>query len=411
LYEVKRDIAQKDIKDTEAKIKNLTTQQRSFYGISEEQEQTLDELRKQLANQRVDYEVEAINRMNALNAARVELQTRFENIGLNSRQLTEKEMDASFKRETESLLAKGATEEELYKLDAIYEDKKNALHRQYEAEDQAAVNAANEKRKAASLARKDAEAKILAEQAKIKEDALRLEIEQERNAQAELQRILTEMDAAEQLAFENQLKRDREEVESERAANAEIDRMTAEMDADQAAQEQAEIERKKKNQENTLSVASSGLNALSQLTEAFAGKSKKQQERAFKINKAINIASALIDTYKSATAALATYPPPFGAIAAGASIAVGLANVAKIKAQQFNGGGGGGGSVSVGSGGGSSLGGGGSNAAAGNPTFNPLNTAFLQNRPPQPAQAYVIAGNVSNAQDANAKIKNLARLG
>lgn len=46
--------------------------------------------------------------------------------------------------------------------------------------------------------------------------------------------------------------------------------------------------------------------------------------------KALAIAQATIDTYAGATKALATYPPPFGAIAAGTVIATGLANVAQI---------------------------------------------------------------------------------
>jgi len=389
LYEVKRDIAQKDIRDTEAKINNLTRQQRSFYGISEEQEQTLDELRKQLANQRVDYEVEAINRMNALNAARVELQTRYENIGLTSRQLTEKEMDASYKRETESLLAKGATEEELYKLDAIYEDKKNTLRRQYEAEDLAKKKAAAEEAK-----------RIAAEKAAAIERLERAELERRKQYQAEFLNVQKT----------GQVQSSQEEVALKQSTNAQLATEDERLAAAKREQQTADIERLKQVGNNTLEISTQTLQGLSALTELFAGKSKKQQERAFKINKAINIAGALIDTYKSATAALATYPPPFGAIAAGASIAVGLANVAKIKAQQFNGGGGGG-SVNVSSAGGSSLGGGGSNTQAGAPTFNPLNTDFLQNRPAQATQAYVLAGNVSNAQDANAKIRNLARLG
>jgi hypothetical protein len=158
----------------------------------------------------------------------------------------------------------------------------------------------------------------------------------------------------------------------------------------------------------TLEISGQILGGLSALNEVFAGKSRKQQERAFKVQKAINIAGAVIDTYKAANMALATYPPPFGGIAAGAAIAVGLANVIKIKSQRFDGGG----SVSSGGGGGSSPSFGGSaNTQSGVPTFNPIDTNFFGNRPPQTAQAYVLAGHVSNAQDANEKVKNLARLG
>ena len=46
--------------------------------------------------------------------------------------------------------------------------------------------------------------------------------------------------------------------------------------------------------------------------------------------KALAVAQATISTYQGAALALATYPPPFGAIAAGTVIAAGLLNVRKI---------------------------------------------------------------------------------
>lgn len=46
--------------------------------------------------------------------------------------------------------------------------------------------------------------------------------------------------------------------------------------------------------------------------------------------KALAVAQATINTYQGASLALATYPPPFGAIAAGTVIAAGLLNVKKI---------------------------------------------------------------------------------
>jgi len=180
---------------------------------------------------------------------------------------------------------------------------------------------------------------------------------------------------------------------------------------DEAAAKQKETDEKiaadkKKVHDMTLDVAAQTLQGLSSLTELFAGKSKKAQERAFKIQKAISIAGAIIDTYKGAASALATYPPPFGAIAAGATIAMGLANVAKIKAQKFDGGDGGSPGPSPST---PSVGGGGGSMGA-TPTFNPIDFSILGQRPNQTSQSFVLAGQVSNAQDANAKIKDLSRL-
>jgi chemotaxis protein histidine kinase CheA len=51
--------------------------------------------------------------------------------------------------------------------------------------------------------------------------------------------------------------------------------------------------------------------------------------------KALAVAQAAIDTYAGANKALATYPPPFGAIAAGTVIVAGLLNVKKILSTQL----------------------------------------------------------------------------
>jgi hypothetical protein len=242
------------------------------------------------------------------------------------------------------------------------------------------------------------------------EDANKREIELERNAQAELDRILADMEADKQKAFQDQLARDKAEVESERWANDEIARMAAEMDA--AAE--AEQQRKKERIANDVSLAAGGLNSLAALNDAFSGQSKKQQEAAFKRQKALNIAQALINTYQSATAAYGSQliagdptSPIRAAIAAGIAVASGLAQVKKISSTRFEGGGSSGGGGASGAG---SIGGG-ANTQSGVPTFNPIDTNFFGNRPPQTAQAYVLAGHVSNAQDANEKVKNLARLG
>ena len=50
------------------------------------------------------------------------------------------------------------------------------------------------------------------------------------------------------------------------------------------------------------------------------------------LGKTIAVAEAIRNTYRGATLALATYPPPFGGIAAASTVALGLAQVAKITA-------------------------------------------------------------------------------
>jgi hypothetical protein len=165
-------------------------------------------------------------------------------------------------------------------------------------------------------------------------------------------------------------------------------------------EERKKEEAKKQLRANQIQGVENTLAILSNLTELFAGKSAKQQERAFKIQKAINIASAVIDTYKAANMALASSPPPFSFIAAGAAITAGLLNVKKIASQQFQGG-------TASSGGGGSFSGGGSMASSGGggtsnvitPNFNIVgNNGQNQLGQIAPVQAYVVSGEMTTQQ-------------
>jgi hypothetical protein len=77
-------------------------------------------------------------------------------------------------------------------------------------------------------------------------------------------------------------------------------------------------------EEDKLSIISDGIGAVASLVgeSTIAGK-------------ALAVAQASIDTYAGANKALAAYPPPFGAIAAGTVIVAGLMNVRKILSTQL----------------------------------------------------------------------------
>lgn len=144
-----------------------------------------------------------------------------------------------------------------------------------------------------------------------------------------------------------------------------------------------------------------GLETIASITELFGKKSEKAARRAFQVQKAANIATALVTTYQNATAAYASQFLPIpeisspirGGVAAGLAIASGLANVAKIASQKFEGGGtGGGGSAPSGAGGG----GGGAMVA---PNFNVIGSSGvnqLAQIQQQPTRAYVVSGDVAN---------------
>jgi len=152
-----------------------------------------------------------------------------------------------------------------------------------------------------------------------------------------------------------------------------------------------------------------GLSAIASITELFGKKSEKAARRAFQIQKAANIASALISTYQNATSAYASQFTPIptpdspirGGIAAGIAVAAGLANVAKIGQQQFE---------SPSAGGNSPISSGGLNGGSITPSFNVVgNSGMNQLAQIQqtPVQAYVVSGEVTSAQalDRN-RIKN-----
>lgn len=168
---------------------------------------------------------------------------------------------------------------------------------------------------------------------------------------------------------------------------------------DAKATKAAQIEEKAHSKK--VELAKSGLEAIAQITELFGKKSEKAAKNAFKIQKAANIATALITTYQNATSAYASQFTPLpdpsspvrGAIAAGIAIASGLANVAKISQQKFEGGG------STGAGGGASVPNGGTIPQA--PSFNVVGNSGinqLAQLQQQPTKAYVVSGDVTTAQ-------------
>jgi len=159
-------------------------------------------------------------------------------------------------------------------------------------------------------------------------------------------------------------------------------------------------------QEAKLQVISGALNAVAQMVgeNTVAGK-------------ALAVASASINTYLGATKALATYPPPFGAIAAGVVIAGGLLQVKKIistKVPKPPGtnlrGGGGGGAPSPAPPPTISLPEIESTAAAGGNTGSQISETIAQSSN-RPVQAYVVSTEVSSVQSLDRRTNNAATFG
>jgi len=192
---------------------------------------------------------------------------------------------------------------------------------------------------------------------------------------------------------------------------------------DEAAAKDAERRKKELEEELALAetikqakldIAKSSLDALAALNQAFTGQSEEEQKKGFERSKKIQTAQALISTYESAVQAfksLAGIPvvgPGLGAAAAAAATAAGLANVKQIQSQQYQG------ASTSGGGGNYSTPGPASAAtsAAQGPAAPTLDLSFLGEGATQtgPIQAYVIAQDVSTAQQANQQIQEQASL-
>jgi len=153
------------------------------------------------------------------------------------------------------------------------------------------------------------------------------------------------------------------------------------------------------------SARASTFSILSDLTTAFAKDTEEGQRKAFKRNKAISIAETLVSTYQAAQKAYASQlavptpdAPARATIAAGIAVAAGLANVAKIKSQQFTGGGSAGGG---GGGGGGGIGGGTQSVGVDVGSLIPNQ----QTPTPEPVRAYVVENEISNKQALNRELQ------
>jgi len=147
-----------------------------------------------------------------------------------------------------------------------------------------------------------------------------------------------------------------------------------------------------------LDLVKDSFQAFADVATLFAGKNKKAQKAAFNIQKGANIAATTIDTY---TAAMAAYKsalavPVIGTalapVAAAGAVAVGLMNIKKIAASQFEGSG----TPSTGG-----NGGGATAPTMSAPQFNVVGQSGvnqLASLNQQPVQAYVVSGQVTSQQ-------------
>ena len=267
----------------------------------------------------------------------------------------------------------------------IVEEAKVQIDNSAAEEFRAAYNAINEIAKQQS---KENELRLLSD--KDKELQINKEKYEALIAEADLRGLDTTVFLEAQLATEEEIKKKYRDKDRDEAQKLADDKLAKEQEAFNAR----------------LSIVSSGLDSLVALNDAFTKKGQQQSKKQFQIQKALNLASAVVDTYGGINRALndKTMPSTTARIIQASIVgAMGLANVLKISKTEY-------GNSPAPSGTNMSAGGGDN---GGTMAPSPANYDFLSQQPNQqpPLQAYVLGGQVSSNLEAQQLIQNQSKLG
>ena len=260
---------------------------------------------------------------------------RIENIRFNTQQKKEQAeedkknaeaaAEANRKAEEKRKAKAAAKAAEKLRLEKEYNDAVKKAQQELEDELNKIYEAAEAKRVKAQADRKEAAAKAeqdIYDNAKGFIDAKL--IEDENNLQAkkdslELERYILlqnkELTEGEIAAIEAKYRKDKEQLDKD------------------------ELEKTKANQRQKVQMAANAIGILQDAMSLFTANNEKDARRQFKINKALSLSSAVVNTAQAITAALATKNPlPFGRfIEAGMAAASGAVSIAKIAGTQFGG--------------------------------------------------------------------------
>jgi hypothetical protein len=115
-----------------------------------------------------------------------------------------------------------------------------------------------------------------------------------------------------------------------------LDKKRAIRDQD-LAEEKAKADKEKEITTAKYQAINDSLNTISELYTAFASQNEEDQKKAFEVNKAAQIAQAIVNTYQGVTAALASVPlfPGQQFVNAGLALAAGLSAVKRISDTKF----------------------------------------------------------------------------
>jgi len=264
------------------------------------------------------------------------------------------------------------------------------------------VKAIHEKTKAAKTARE----KEQDEKERLQKEADDKELDRRKKLDAAM---MAEDERMASISYEDLKAREKKKGDARLITEMQIH---ANLTALRAAQSQKELDDLRQLEalkaETRLRQVGESLNALSALNEAFTKKGQQQSKKQFQIQKALNLASAVVDTYGGINRALndKTMPSTTARIIQASIVgAMGLANVLKISKTEY-------GNATAPSG--TNMSTGGSGGDNGTTAPSPANFAFLQNQPGQqqpPLQAYVVSSQVSSNLEAQQLIQNQSKLG
>jgi hypothetical protein len=218
---------------------------------------------------------------------------------------------------------------------------------------------------------------------------------------------------------ENVTSREAQKLEVAKQAGLTLNKISEDLAKSRAASEllideetrKKRLEGEKAFQEAKLSIASNAIGGLMDLNSALVDSGIVDAKKGFQIAKTLGIAQATISTIEGTQNAFTTASgspitkvfPAYPFIQAGVAAAAGIARIASIRAQKFNGGP----SPSTSSGSG---GGGGSMGGAASAPAVDLSFLNVNGNKAQPIQTYVLATNVSSAQEAEQKIKDQSKI-
>ena len=123
-------------------------------------------------------------------------------------------------------------------------------------------------------------------------------------------------------------------AQTEASKNADAEKTRWQIYQDDIAKQSAT----KRTEWDAMNLGEQTKHATEEMSKLLSG-TARHSKKLFAIQKAASIAKAVIKTYEGAQMAIGAYPPPINFAMAAATVAAGMANVAAIKAQSFDGGG------------------------------------------------------------------------